>query len=130
MRWNSLTSLNAKLWLMPTKVDTHPRFRKRTKRLRRRFPLIHLDLRPLFQHLQNDERPGQLVPGVGYTVYKARLPNRAARRGKSGGFRVIYYAQIEDVVTLLTIYSKSDESDISAREIQELAREADEAGRR
>ncbi len=114
---------------MPTRVDTHPTFRKRTRRLRRRFPSIHVDLRPLFQQLRNDERPGQRIPHVGYTVYKVRLPNRAARRGKSGGFRVIYYAQLEDVVTLLTIYSKFEESDISAREIQELAREADEAAR-
>ncbi len=65
-------------------------------------------------------------PRVGYAVYKVRLPNRSARRGKSGGFRVIYYAQIEDVVTLLTIYSKFEDSDISTREIQQLAREADE----
>ena len=77
--------------------------------------------------LQDDERPGQRIPGVGYAVYKVRLPNRSARRGKSGGFRVIYYAQIADTVTLLAIYSKSDDVDISIREIQQLAREADEA---
>lgn len=113
---------------MPTRVDTHPRFRNRTRRLRRRFPSIHLDLRPIVQRLRNDERPGQRIPRIGYTVYKVRLPNRAARRGKSGGFRVIYYAQFSDRVILLTIYSKIDETDISAREIQELAREADEVG--
>ncbi|MXV94170.1 MAG: hypothetical protein F4Y70_09280 [Chloroflexi bacterium] len=109
---------------MPTKVDTLPAFRKRTRRLRRRFPSIQLDLRPLFQRLQNDERPGDRIPRVGYPVYKVRLPNRAARRGKSGGFRIIYYVQFSDRVTLLTIYSKTDESDISLRELQELAREA------
>lgn len=114
---------------MPTRVDTHPKFRKRTRRLRRRFPSIHLDLRPLFLGLRNDERPGQIVPGVGYTVYKVRLPNRAARRGKSGGFRVIYYAQFSDRVTLLTIYSKTDDTDISSAEIRGLAREADAAAR-
>ena len=114
---------------MPTRVDTHPTFRKRTRRLHRRFPSIHLDLRSLFQRLKNDERPGDRIPRVGYTVYKVRLPNRAARRGKSGDFRVIYYVQFNDRVTLLTIYSKTDELDISAREIQELAQEADEANR-
>lgn len=110
---------------MPTKVDTHPTFRKRTKRLRRRFPSIHLDLHPLFQRLQNDERPGELVPGVGYTVYKVRLPNQSARRGKSGGFRVIYYVQFSDRVTLLTIYSKTDDIDMSVAEIRDLVMEAD-----
>ncbi len=111
---------------MPTRVDTHPRFRKRTRRLRRRFPSIHIDIRALILRLRNNERPGQLVPRVGYTVYKVRLPNRAARRGKSGGFRVIYYVQFSDAVTLLTIYSKTEETDISLREIQQLAQEADE----
>ena len=109
---------------MPTRVDTHPTFRKRTRRLRRRFPSIHLELRPLFQSLRNDERPGQRIPRVGFAVYKVRLPNRAARRGKSGGFRVIYYAQFSDRVTLLTIYSKSDDIDISMAEIRQLALEA------
>ena len=108
---------------MPTKVDTHPTFRKRTRRLRRRYPAIHIDLRPLFQRLRKDELPGERVPGVGYTVYKVRLPNRAARRGKSGGFRVIYYAQFRDRVVLLTIYSKSDDTDISAAEIRRLVLE-------
>ena len=73
--------------------------------------------------LGNDERPGLRVPGTGLTVFKVRLPNRAARRGKSGGFRVIYYVQMADSVTLLTIYSKSDQADISARDIQRLVRE-------
>ena len=77
--------------------------------------------------MERGDRPGQRIPRVGYAVYKVRLPNRAARRGKSGGFRVIYYAQIEDVVTLLTIYSKSDDVDINTSEIQQLAREADQA---
>ena len=84
-------------------------------------------MRPLVLRLQDDERPGQRIPGVGYAVYKVRLPNRSARRGKSGGFRVIYYAQIADTVTLLAIYSKSEDVDISIKEIQQLAREADEA---
>ena len=77
------------------------------------------------RRLQDDERPGSRVPGVGYTVYKVRLPNRAARRGKSGGFRVIYYAQFKDRVMLLAIYSKTDEIDVSAAEIRRLVIEAE-----
>ena len=111
---------------MPTRVDTHPRFRKRTRRLRRRFPSIHIDIRTLILRLRNDERPGQRIPNVGYAVYKVRLPNRAARRGKRGGFRAIYYVQFSDAVTLLTIYSKTDDTDISVAEIRQLAREAEQ----
>ena len=86
---------------MPTKVDTHPTFRKGIRRIRRRFPSIHHDLRPLFERLRNDERPGQREPGVGY------------------------YARLSARVILLTIYSKTDEVDISADEVRQLVLEAE-----
>ena len=112
---------------MPTTVKYLKVFDKRLERLERKYPRTTHEVRDLVRQIMQNQRPGQIIPGVGYAVYKVRLPNRAARRDKSGGFRVIYYAQIEDVVTLLTIYSKSDEVDISTSEIQQLAREADEA---
>ena len=77
----------------------------------------------LVDKLEQDERPGVRVPRTGYIVYKTRLQNPAARRGKSGGFRVIYYVQLADRVTLLTIYSKTKYTDISVREIQQLVAE-------
>lgn len=111
---------------MPTHVDLHHTFRKRTKTLGRKYPSITDDVRQLISRLENDERPGQKVPNVGYVVYKVRLPNRAARRGKSGGFRVIYYVQFSDRVKLLTIYSKTDQTDISVYEIRTLVAESEE----
>ncbi len=110
---------------MATRVSYHPLFDKKLDRLERKYPKTIDAVDSLIDQLELDERPGQRVPRVGYAVYKVRLPNRAARRGKSGGFRVIYYVQFSDRVTLLTIYSKFEEIDISAREIQALAREAD-----
>jgi len=112
---------------MPTTVRYLKVFDRRLERLERKYPKTTREVRSLVHEFVLGQRPGDRIPGSGYPVYKVRLPNRAARRGKSGGFRVIYYAQVEDVVTLLTIYSKSKESDISAREIEQLAREADEA---
>lgn len=111
---------------MPTLVRDLPIFKKRLGRLERKYPKTIDEVERLITRLAQDEHPGDRIPGVGYTVYKARLPNRAARRGKSGGFRVIYYVQFSDAVTLLTIYSKTEETDISLREIQQLAQEADE----
>ena len=73
--------------------------------------------------MESDDRPGDRVRGTGYTVYKERLRNQSAGRGKSGGFRVIYYVQLADKVVLLTIYSKTDQSDISVREIRLLVAE-------
>ena len=109
---------------MPTNVDILPEFRQRVRRLGKKYPSITHEVRQLVAALQSDERPGDRLRGIGYTVYKARLPNRAARRGKSGGFRVVYFVQLADSVTLLTIYSKTDQSDISVREIQQLVAEA------
>ena len=111
---------------MPTTVRYHPRFDKKLESLERKYPRTTDEVLGLVDQLELDQRPGQRVPGVGYAIYKVRLPNRAARRGKSGGFRVIYYAQFSNRVTLLTIYSKTDDTDISDREIQALAQEADE----
>jgi len=114
---------------MPTLVRDLLNFKKRLGRIERKYPKTINEVDSLIASLAQGERPGQRIPRVSYAVYKVRLPNRAARRGKSGGFRVIYYVQIEDIVTLLTIYSKSEEVDISIGEIQQLAREADEARR-
>ncbi len=114
---------------MPTTVSFHPLFDKKLERLERKYPRTTDEILGLINQLEHDQRPGQRIPRVGFAVYKVRLPNRAARRGKSGGFRVIYYAQIADTVTLLAIYSKSEDVDISIKEIQQLAREADESRR-
>ena len=111
---------------MPTTVRYLPRFDRRLERLERKYPKSTDEVLRLIDQLEQDQRPGQRVPGVGYTVYKVRLPNRAAQRGKSGGFRVIYYAQLSDRVILLTIYSKSDDNDISIAEIRQLVIEAEQ----
>ena len=109
---------------MPTNVSILPEFRKRVRSLRKKYPSITYEVRQLVATLQGDERPGDRLRGTGYTVYKVRLPNRAARRGKSGGFRVVYFVQLADSVTLLTVYSKTERRDISVREIQQLVAEA------
>ena len=111
---------------MPTLVKDLPNFTRQLGRLERKYPKTIDEIERLIKRLAQGDRPGDRIPGVGYTVYKVRLPNRAARRGKSGGFRVIYYVQLSDRVTLLTIYSKSDETDISIAEIRQLAMEADQ----
>ena len=109
---------------MPTLVDIYDIFRKRLKQLKRKYPAVTDEVRDLVLQLQNDKRPGVKVPGTGYEVYKVRLRNPSARRGKSGGFRVIYYARLVDYVYLLTIYSKTERTDLNPREIGQLVAEA------
>lgn len=53
-------------------------------------------------------------------VYKERLRNRSARRGKQGGLRLIYYERCAELVFLLLIYSKTEIDNIPAHEIREV----------
>ena len=109
---------------MPTLVETLPIFDKRLRRLERKYPRTLDEVLKLIEKLEQGQRPGQKISGSGFNVYKDRLPNPAAGRGKSGGFRVIYYAQLADHIILLTIYSKTEQTDLGRREIQQLVAEA------
>lgn len=105
---------------MPTQVETTPPFRKALRRLARKYPAVVRQFEKLLAQLKNDERPGDKIPGVGHEVYKVRMANPSAQRGKSGGFRVIYYVQMADRVFLLMVYSKTEQTDISADEIRQI----------
>lgn len=52
-----------------------------------------------------------------------RLKNSNIQKGKSGGYRVIYYLKTDWGIILATIYSKSDISDISSETIEEVIAE-------
>jgi len=51
-------------------------------------------------------------------VLKVRRKNSNIQKGKSGGYRVIYYVKTETSIILAMIYSKSDFSDISNQMIK------------
>lgn len=63
------------------------------------------------------ETPGDRLQGIKQSVFKVRVPNRDARRGKRGGYRLLYYLPLSNRVVLLTIYSKTDISDMAIAEI-------------
>ncbi|MEM7125574.1 MAG: type II toxin-antitoxin system RelE/ParE family toxin [Chloroflexota bacterium] len=75
------------------------------------------DVSPLIEQLQAGETPGDRIAGTGHVVYKTRLKNSDIQKGKSGGYRVIYLVQNNQIVILLIIYAKSDTDDISSNEI-------------
>jgi mRNA-degrading endonuclease RelE of RelBE toxin-antitoxin system len=107
--------------LMPNRkqrlVQFRPQFQRNLKRLSKKYRNIRSDVSPLIEQLRNGNTPGDQVPGTGYTTYKARAANSDARRGKSGGYRIIYQLIDQEIALLLIIYSKSDQEDISASEI-------------
>src|SRR5690606_1009113 len=91
-----------------------PEFKQQIRRLERRYHSIRQDLKGLVDQLQSGLVPGDQISGVGFTVYKVRVKNSDVPKGKSGGYRVIYYVKTESDVTLLTLYSKLDQANITA----------------
>ena len=105
---------------MTVQVYYAPHFTRRFKRLHKSYRALPHDLAPLIRQLEAGETPGDQVPGIRYAVYKVRLSNTSAAKGKSGGYRVLYYLQTADRVILLSIYAKTQQVDMSAEEIRRL----------
>ncbi len=95
-------------------------FKRQLKRLARKYRRIRSDVEPLIDELSVGARPGDQIQEVGYTVYKVRVRNSDVKRGKSGVYRIIYYLEAVDDMLLVTIYSKSDQSDIDDAEVRKI----------
>ncbi|NEQ46352.1 MAG: type II toxin-antitoxin system RelE/ParE family toxin [Leptolyngbya sp. SIOISBB] len=89
-----------------------PRFQRDLRTLAKRYRYIRSDLTPLMEQLQAGETPGDRIIGTKYQVFKVRLRNTDIQKGKSGGYRVVYYVKTAESIILATIYAKSDRSDV------------------
>lgn len=98
-------------------------FKRQLKRLARKYKRIKSDVTPIINAIATGKTPGEQISGVPYTLYKVRAQNSDSKRGKSGGYRVIYYLKTDTRCILVTIYSKSDQSDITADALKRLLKE-------
>jgi mRNA-degrading endonuclease RelE of RelBE toxin-antitoxin system len=99
------------------KVEYTEAFQRQLRRLGRRYRHIRDDLEPVIAQLQAGEILGDQIPNIGVALFKVRIPNRDSQRGKRGGYRVIYYLKTDKHLILVTIYSKSDQGDVSPEQI-------------
>ena len=101
-------------------------FKRSIRRLKRRYPRVQDDMSEAITVLQKSPRLGVVIPHSN-GVRKMRVRNRDAQRGKSGGYRLIYYVvdEPQERLTLLFAYSKSDRSDITQAELQTFLEELD-----
>lgn len=97
-----------------------PRFKQDLRKLAKRYPSIRQDITPLVELLQQGKTPGDRISGNKYQVIKVRLKNSNIQKGKSAGYRVIYYIKTKTTITFVTIYSKSDRTDIPNKIIEEI----------
>ena len=108
---------------MSIKVILLRDFLKDVKRLRKRYRRIEDDVEELVAEIERSELRGILMHGFGRDVFKVRLANRSAGRGRRGGFRVVYSPLNADTVVLLHIYLKSEKDNVSAGEVWRLLRD-------
>ncbi len=104
-------------------IDYTREFKRNLRQLSRRYRSIRDDIEPVIEALKTGETPGDQVTGTGYTVYKIRIKNSDNHKGKSGGYRMIYYVKTETHITLVTLYSKSDQGDVSQNDLRRIIRE-------
>lgn len=107
-------------------VEFTAEFKRKLQKLAKRYPHIRTDVQPVIDQLQTGQVIGVQIPGLDYAIFKVRARNRDARKGKRGGYRLLYYLKTEISIILITIYAKSDHSDISAEQIRRIVKMSDE----
>lgn len=100
-----------------------PTFTRNIRTLIKKYRNILNDIQPIIAQLENGEIPGEQVAGVGYSVFKLRIKNSDNQKGKSGGYRLIYYLKTNDKILLLTLYSKSEQDDVMAGDLKDIIEE-------
>jgi addiction module RelE/StbE family toxin len=102
----------------PVQVRFTPEFKRNLRQLAKKYHHIKSDLQPILDQLASGSKPGDQVPQVRYEVFKVRAKNSDARKGKSGGYRLIYYVKSDSEVILVTVYSKTEQADIAPEDIR------------
>jgi len=98
-------------------IATEP-FEKKLKRLAKKYKSLASDLAPIIDELT--ENPTLGTP-IGKDCYKLRIAIASKNKGKSGGARMITYVRIvKQTVFLMDIYDKSEQANISDKELQML----------
>ena len=104
-------------------VEVTAKFKRNLRILAKKYRNIRQDIQPIIIQLQAGKLPGERITGIGYTIFKLRVKNSNIQKGKSGGYRVIYYVKTTTKIILVTVYSKSECEDISAAEIKQILTE-------
>ena len=101
-------------------VEASPTFNRNLRSLAKKYRSIRNDIQPVIEQLERGELLGDKISGIGYEVFKLRVRNSDIQKGKSGGYRLIYYVKTTEGIILLTIYTKSEQADIAADEIRNI----------
>lgn len=107
---------------MSYKVVVTDGFKKRFKRILKKYPSVTSDLSNLISSLETNPNQGE---SLGKDCYKVRMAITSKGKGKSGGSRVITCIKWKDnILYLLTIYDKSEKEGLSDKELDALLKMA------
>ncbi|MCA1795842.1 MAG: type II toxin-antitoxin system RelE/ParE family toxin [Desulfobacteraceae bacterium] len=96
-------------------------FKRRIKKLAKKYPRIKQDFSELLDQLEQGDFQGDEIQGFQGKIYKVRVASIDQKKGKSGGFRFIYYAVTKNgIVFMMTAYAKSSQEDLTNQQKQEI----------
>lgn len=107
---------------LPVQVCFTPEFKRNIRLLARKYRHIRADIEPVIEVLGSGNIIGDKIPGTSYTIFKVRIINSDIQKGKSSGYRLIYFLKNPAAIILVTIYSKLEQSDISAGDVRRILR--------
>ena len=102
-------------------------FERDMRRLSKKYRRIKSDVKPVIKKLEVGEALGTQVQRTGqHIVFKVRIKNSDIKKGKRAGYRMLYYVQTAETIILLTIYSKTEQGDISFQNLLQIIAEYEE----
>jgi mRNA-degrading endonuclease RelE of RelBE toxin-antitoxin system len=110
---------------MKVSFDYLNEFERGAKALRKKYPSFENDYQTFLDELEANPFSGE---PIGQHTYKYRMAIASKGKGKSGGARVLTYniqqqSDDEVLITLMTIYDKSDISNVSDAYIRSLVQQ-------
>ena len=109
----------------PVQVEYTPEFKRNLRALAKKYRHIRSDVQPVINQLLAGEVVGDQVSGTRYTIFKVRVRNSDIQKGKRSGYRLAYHLKTPTSIILVTIYSKLNQTDISAEKIRRILIEFD-----
>lgn len=94
-------------------------FKRRLKKLTSKYPRIKNDLSELLDDLEQGTFQGDRLQNYPGEVYKVRIGSIDQKRGKRGGFRVVYIVvTLHQTAYLVEMYAKASQEDLTEKQRQ------------
>lgn len=106
---------------MKYQVEYSAVFKRRIKKLSTKYPRIKQDLSNLIDQLEQGTFQGDKLQDYPAEVYKVRVGSIDQKKGKRGGFRVVYiFVTIDKTAYLAEIYPKAKQENLTEKQKQEI----------